>query len=351
VAIANTSGTALSVAGNVTGGNILTAGLISATGNVNGSNLGTAGTALISGAMSLSGSTVLYSSGTNNDSIGTNKTTGTITIGSAGGTGTLTLGQSTANQTVNIATGILPGGITKAINIGTGGTSTSQTNITIGTATAPTTTTFQAATTVAIANTGALALSVAGTVTGANVLTSGIVSATGNITGGNLSVSTGTITVGNIVNANGNAVGNIGSSSTYFNTVFAKATSAQYADLAEMYAADQEYAPGTVLSFGGSAEVTQSTQDADPVVAGIVSTNPAYCMNSGLQATNPVALTLVGRVPCQVQGPISVGSMMVSAGNGLARAELAPAMGTVIGKALEAFDGDVGVIEVVVGRL
>jgi hypothetical protein len=146
-------------------------------------------------------------------------------------------------------------------------------------------------------------------------------------------------------------VGNIGTSSNYFNTVFAKATSAQYADLAEMYAADQEYAPGTVLSFGGPAEVTLSTQDADPVVAGIVSTNPAYRMNSGLQATHSVALTLVGRVPCQVQGPVTVGAMMVSAGNGLARAELTPAMGTVIGKALEAFDGAVGVIEVVVGRL
>jgi hypothetical protein len=123
------------------------------------------------------------------------------------------------------------------------------------------------------------------------------------------------------------------------------------ADLAEMYAADQPYAPGTVLSFGGIAEVTQSTQDADPVVAGIVSTNPAHCMNSGLASAYPVVLTLMGRVPCQVQGSVKVGAMMVSAGNGRARAELNPAMGTVIGKALEAFNGNVGVIEVVVGRL
>jgi hypothetical protein len=43
--------------------------------------------------------------------------------------------------------------------------------------------------------------------------------------------------------------------------------------------------------------------------------------------------------------------MMVSAGNGQARAESNPAIGTVIGKALENFDGNIGVIEVVVGRL
>jgi hypothetical protein len=149
----------------------------------------------------------------------------------------------------------------------------------------------------------------------------------------------------------GNAVGNIGSSAKYFNTVFARATSALYADLAECYLADAEYAPGTVLRFGGSAEVTASTQDHDPTIAGVVSTRPAYQMNSGLEGDHVVAVALVGRVPCQVQGPVTVGAMMVSAGNGRARAEANPAMGTVIGKAVTAFDGDLGTIEVVVGRL
>ena len=180
---------------------------------------------------------------------------------------------------------------------------------------------------------------------------SNTVSTTGNITSGNLSVGAGTVTTGNIVNANGNAVGNIGNSSNYFNTVFAKATSALYADLAEKYTADADYAPGTVVSFGGSAEVTVATTDADPLVAGVVSTSPAYCMNSGLTGDHVVTVALVGRVPCQVEGPVARGAMMVSAGNGRARAETNPAMGTVIGKALEAFDGDTGTIEIVVGRL
>jgi hypothetical protein len=42
---------------------------------------------------------------------------------------------------------------------------------------------------------------------------------------------------------------------------------------------------------------------------------------------------------------------MVSAGNGRARAEINPAPGTIIGKAVQAFDGDVGTIEIVVGRV
>jgi hypothetical protein len=183
------------------------------------------------------------------------------------------------------------------------------------------------------------------------VYVSGIVSVTGNITSGNLTVATGTVTAGNIVNANGNGVGNIGSSSTYFDTVFAKATSAQYADLAELYSADARYASGTVLSFGGNSEVTLTTDDSDPCVAGVVSTNPSYIMNAGIFCEFPTQVALTGRVPCRVVGTVTKGAMMVSAGNGAARAESTPGMGTVIGKALEAFDGESGIIEIVVGRL
>jgi hypothetical protein len=174
---------------------------------------------------------------------------------------------------------------------------------------------------------------------------------TGNVTSGNLSVSTGEITVGNIVNANGNGIGNIGSSTLYFNTVFAQATSAQYADLAEMYRGDRYYSPGTVMCFGGSNEITIAEKDHDVMVAGIVSTRPAYTMNSTLTGTTAVAIALAGRVPCTVQGPVLRGQMLVTAGNGRARAELNPVIGTVIGKALQDFDGSVGVIEIVVGRL
>lgn len=170
-------------------------------------------------------------------------------------------------------------------------------------------------------------------------------------TGLTFSQSLGNITTGNILNSNGNGVGNIGNSTNYYNTVFAKATSAQYADIAEMYVADAYYEPGTVLSFGGTQEVTMSKVTSDTRIAGVVSQNPSYLMNSTQVGDHVVAVALVGRVPTFVQGPVSKGDMMVSAGNGVAIACNQPAMGTVIGKALESFDGTTGKIELVVGRL
>jgi hypothetical protein len=181
-------------------------------------------------------------------------------------------------------------------------------------------------------------------------LTTGTLSASSNITAGNLSVSTGTVTVGNIVNANANGVGNIGSSTTYFNTAFVKATSAQYADLAEYYKSDADYKPGTVVVFGGLEEITISNKSHDTRVAGVVSTQPAYIMNSQCEGL-PVALT--GRVPCQVQGPVDKGDVLVTgAVPGIAqRIGMEYQPGCVLGKSLETItDNSISVIEVVVGR-
>ena len=154
-----------------------------------------------------------------------------------------------------------------------------------------------------------------------------------------------------IINGGTNGVGNIGAFGQGFNTVFAKATTAEYADLAEKYTADANYAPGTVVMFGGTAEVTQCNQDACPQIAGVVSTNPAYLMNSAQAGAHVATVALVGRVPCLVSGPVKAGAMMVSAGNGRARAETMPAMGTVIGKAVQSSAGGIATIEIVVGRL
>jgi hypothetical protein len=198
------------------------------------------------------------------------------------------------------------------------------------------------------------------TTTGALLVTGGV-GVSGNINAGNVIATnltgSGTITVnsssGTIAIANGNSsnIGNIGSASAGFNTVFAKATSAQYADVAENYLADATYAPGTVLHFGGTEEVSLCDQDMCSRVAGVVSTNPAYVMNNALEGEHVVAVALLGRVPCKVKGLVQRGDMMVSAGDGSARAEVNPRVGSVIGKALEDFNGIEGVIEVVVGRL
>jgi hypothetical protein len=159
--------------------------------------------------------------------------------------------------------------------------------------------------------------------------------------------------VGNIVTL-GNVAGNIGSSTNYFNTVFAKATSAQYADLAEMYCADEDYEPGTVIEFGGVEEVTITTTSHSPAVAGIVSTNPSYLMNATLDCANAVVVALVGRVPCKVVGKINKGDRLVASDiPGVAQAldMLKYQPSCIIGKALENYDStEPGVIEVAVGR-
>jgi hypothetical protein len=174
---------------------------------------------------------------------------------------------------------------------------------------------------------------------------------TGAVVLGTSPTFTTQITVPAIVKSGTTGVGNIGAAGSAFNTVFAKATSAQYADLAENYAADAEYEPGTVLIFGGTAEVTVANAAGDTRIAGVVSTDPAHLMNSVIDCEHPAAVALTGRVPTKVTGTVRKGDMMVAAGNGRAQACSTPALGSVIGKALADFDGTSGVIEVVVGRL
>lgn len=178
--------------------------------------------------------------------------------------------------------------------------------------------------------------------------------------GGNVSISVGgsgivTFASSGILNNQANGVGNIGNSTGYFNTVFAKATSAQYADVAEKYVADSQYSPGTVLEIGGTAEVTATVSMASSRIAGVVSTNPAFIMNSGQTADNTVELALLGRIPCRVVGNIRRGDLLCSSNiSGVATGLPADLYqpGCVIGKALENYNSNqVGTIEILVGRL
>ena len=159
------------------------------------------------------------------------------------------------------------------------------------------------------------------------------------------------ITADGIVNNQANSVGNIGSSVKYFNTVFATSTSAQYADLAEIFESDESYEPGTILVFGGSKEVTTTTKSHDHRVAGVVSTAPAYLMNT---KKDGVALALTGRVPAMIKGPISKGDLITTsniAGVGEVCNPLNWHPGCVIGKSLETIDDDrTEMIEIAVGR-
>lgn len=160
----------------------------------------------------------------------------------------------------------------------------------------------------------------------------------------------------NVLNNGANGVGNIGNATTYFNTVFAKATSAQYADLAEVYNADAEYSIGTVLIIGGINEVTISTQSCDTRIAGVVSSSPAYIMNAGQIGQYTVNIALIGRVPCQVVGNVDRGDLLVSSDvPGVARKILPDETirpGSIIGKSLEkSNEPQVKIVEILVGRL
>ena len=127
-------------------------------------------------------------------------------------------------------------------------------------------------------------------------------------------------------------------------------TRSYYADIAERYTSDQDYSPGTVMMFGGPAEVTPCREINSSKVAGIVTTDPAQILNSELE--NSVAIALVGRVPCRVVGKISKGDLLVSGSLiGTAISTVFPKPGALIGKALEDYDSDdIGTIEVMVVR-
>jgi hypothetical protein len=394
--------------GNVTGGNLVTGGALAVTGNANVGNLGTgrviatgniSGTQLISNIATGTAPLVVTSTTTvANLAAATATTAGTVTTAAQPNitsVGTLTSlavtgNISAGNVSATTFTGALSGAATSATTAGTV-TTAAQPNITsVGTLTSLSVTgNISAGNVSATTFTGALsgAATTAGTVTTAaqpNITSVGTLTSlavTGNISAGNVSATTFTgalsgaaTTAGTVTTAaqpNITSVGTLtslgvgGALTTTQLTAGANTTAgnitgnwtltagsrltATYADLAEYYEADVKYLPGTVLMFGGEKEVTLA-EDGTSKVAGVVSTNPAYVMNS----TCPGLLTAValqGRVPCKVRGKISKGDMLISGGNGFARPNQFPAMGTVIGKALEDFDGYEGVIEVAVGRL
>ena len=275
-------------------------------------------------------------------------TSGTLSVANDGGvivgadsdlTLTVDAGGANISNTVvdtDISFKVNDGGVTTTVMTIDGGDA----RVGIGTAT-PTTTLDVNGTIKATS----IETAVAGNVTG-NL--SGNVTSTGANTMGTLTMS-GTLTSKAIL-PDATTSYDIGSSSKKYNTVYAKATSAQYADLAEIYESDDEYEVGTVVIFGGEKEITVSSMGADPRVAGVISENPAYLMNS--EATGQ-AVALQGKVPCKVVGVINKGDMLVTHSQhpGVARKGNDPKVGTVIGKALEEYNStEIGTINIVAGR-
>ena len=139
----------------------------------------------------------------------------------------------------------------------------------------------------------------------------------------------------------------------YANIFQGTASSARYADLAERYEADAILEPGTVVCFGGEKEITACDHENDHAVAGVVSTDPAYMMNSaaGNNDTHPY-IALTGRVPVKVVGPVAKGDLLVASGvKGHAMANNNAKAGTIIGKAIGSSDSGEGVVEALINLM
>ena len=373
----------LAVTGTVTAGNVSATnltGTLSTAAQTNITSVGTLGSLTVTGNV-----TAAYHLGDGS------LLTGVVATSFGVLTTLITSGNLTVNST-NGVTAIINGGTSGVGNIGTSAktfntvfatslsgtlTTAAQTNITsVGTLTNLTVTntitgsvsgsaaTVTGAAQTAITSVGTLtALAVTGNVAAGNVSGTNITgtiqtAAQTNVTSvGTLSALavSGAITVNStngvsaIINGGTTGTGNIGSATVGFNTVFAKATSAVYADLAENYLSDSNYEAGTVVVFGGDKEITTTQLFADTAVAGVISTNPAYLMNNELVG-QPVALR--GRVPVKVQGFTRKGDLLVT-GN---IPGVAVSVGrdnkygqAVFAKALEIkTTADVGVIEAVI---
>lgn len=139
----------------------------------------------------------------------------------------------------------------------------------------------------------------------------------------------------------------------YAQTIYSTTNNATYADLAERYKADASYEVGTVLRIGGTEEVTICNTYEDESYAGIVSASPAYAMNSELGPVERCPyIALKGRVPVKIKGPCKKGQILVTSdfpGHAeVRRPGQRPNPLGVVGKALQDFDGEFGIVEVMV---
>jgi len=94
------------------------------------------------------------------------------------------------------------------------------------------------------------------------------------------------------------------------------ATAAQYSDVAERFASDTAYTPGTVVALGGAQEITQVNEEASDEVFGVVSSldQAAFKMNGGAgnDDTHPY-IAMTGRVDVKVIGTVNKGDRLISA--------------------------------------
>ena len=193
-------------------------------------------------------------------------------------------------------------------------------------------------------------------VTGTTTLSGPVtLSSTLNVTGG-ITLSGVTTVKGDVLPFTNNNL-DLGSASKKFSDVYATtfrgtAITAEYADLAERFEADDVYTAGTVVELGGSKEITSVVEALSEKVFGVISTAAGFLMNggAGTNETHP-PIAMGGRVPVRVVGTVEKGDRLVSAGNGLARSASRDELTAfnVIGRALTNKDTEAeGTVEAIV---
>jgi hypothetical protein len=348
---ANITGT-LSASGNVTVGNVIgtlangnsNVNIATANGNVNITAVGNTTMTVTGTGANIAGTVSATGNVTGNFFIGNgSQLTGiTVAAGSSilNGNSNITI---SANSNINM---FVNGNATARVVVTNTGANIAGTlsvsgNITAGNVSATTFTGALSGAATSATTAGTVTTAAQGNITSVGTLTSLTVSGATSITGNSA------FTVTNITTGANTTVGYLTGNWTLTTGSRMQAT---YADLAEYYAGDEQIEPGTVVEFGGQHEVHICNSYMSTLVAGIVTTDPAYIMNANINCEYPVAIALQGRIPAKVIGPVRRGDMMVSANNGYAISCKSPVMGTVLGKALTNFEGDAGIIEIMVGR-
>ena len=110
------------------------------------------------------------------------------------------------------------------------------------------------------------------------------------------------------------------------------ATSARYADLAEIYTTNTEHPIGTAMAICTDEDHEAGPAKASDMCIGIISAEPAYLMNSDSEGQ---AIGLKGRVPVRVKGPVKKGQAIYAWADGICTTIAATAM---VGIALESSD-------------
>jgi len=153
-------------------------------------------------------------------------------------------------------------------------------------------------------------------IVGGGVTVTGNINATNGIFTGNMASTSATISgnlIANSIGSSGQPVADIFATNIFGGTFYGVATSADYSDLAERYAADKPMKSGTVVALGGEAEITRTTEQGDKNVFGVVSTAPGFMLNAkaGNDDTHPY-VALSGRVPVYVTGKAKKGWRLVA---------------------------------------